>query len=141
MPRSEFKEVIMENLGFKVIALLITLVLWLTILGRREVIYTRTFILDIVLPNQMMLVGQSSENVELKISGSRNLIRRYVESLDSDQLKLIVGQAHEGLMDLEINPKNFDLPSQIRVQSIKPSHVRIEVMSSENFKKLNKKNN
>ena len=138
MPQIQLNNLWSENFGFKIIALLITIVLWLTMLGRREVLYSKEFTFDVDLPQHLVLVGQTSESVELKLSGARSSVKKYIESLPSDQLRIELPDAHEGLLEFEVRPERFNLPSGLRIQSIKPSRVRLEVMTVENFKKLNK---
>ena len=116
---------IFENGSYKLVALFISLILWLTILGRREFVVGKEIEVDFSVAENLVVAGQSSDRIRLKISGPQPLLKKYKESSQSLQLSLADKPA--GLYEIEMNAAKLDIPAGIRVLSVKPSQIRVEI--------------
>lgn len=121
---------IFENGSYKLVALFISLILWLTILGRREFVVGKEIEVDFTVAENFTVAGQSSDRIRLKISGPQPLLKKYKESSQSLVLSLVDKPA--GLHEIEMNAAKLDIPAGIRVLSVKPSQIRVEITSPNN---------
>ncbi len=116
---------IFENGSYKLVALFISLILWLTILGRREFVVGKEIEVDFSVAENLVVAGQSSDRIRLKISGPQPLLKKYKES--SQSLVLSLADKSPGLHEIEMNTAKLDIPAGIRVLSVKPSQIRVEI--------------
>ena len=121
---------IFENGSYKLVALFISLILWLTILGRREFVVGKEIEVDFSVAENLVVAGQSSDRIRLKISGPQPLLKNYKESSQSLQLSLV--DKPPGLHEIEMNAAKLDIPAGIRVLSVKPSQIRVEITAPQN---------
>ncbi len=126
---SHLRHGIFENGSYKLVALFISLILWLTILGRREFVVSKEIEVDFSVASEFIVSGQSSDRIRIKISGPQPLLKKYKESNQSLQLSLIDKPA--GLYEVEMNAAKLDIPPGIRVLSIKPSQIRVDITASQ----------
>ena len=71
------KDGLFENGSYKLVALFISLILWLTILGRREFVVNKEIDVDFTVAENLLIAGQSSDKVRVKISGPQPLLKKY----------------------------------------------------------------
>ncbi len=121
---------IFENGSYKLVALFISLILWLTILGRREFVVGKEIEVDFTVAENFIVTGQSSDRIRLKISGPQPLLKKYKESSQSLQLSLV--DKPPGLHEIEMSATKLDIPAGIRVLSVKPSQIRVEISAPKN---------
>jgi hypothetical protein len=78
-------------------------------------------------PDQYSLVNQSVKEVQIKLEGPRNRLLQY-SSLREDQ-PIVFNLEHpiEGAFDLPILFDQLDVPSGIKLLSIKPNYLRVEL--------------
>jgi len=118
-----------ENAGFKLVALGVTLTLWMTILGRRAVVHVRDSEVQIVVPAAYRVVRQSDRTVQVRVSGSRISLRKFLglpSILEVEADKVQVGKRY-----VTIPAESIELPFGVRLVSIQPSRIQIEVTRAE----------
>lgn len=114
-----------ENLSYKVVALFVALILWITILGRRDFVGTKEYDIQFETNQNVSIVSQSADKIRLKISGSQPLIKKFKEKISL--LKLDVTDYSSGQFEIDLTANQFNVPQGIRIVSIKPNSVRIEL--------------
>ncbi|MFZ4403628.1 MAG: CdaR family protein [Pseudobdellovibrionaceae bacterium] len=134
MVQRHWSSVITDHLGYKVVALLIAVILWLTILGRRDFVLTRGVDLDFVAAQGYVIKAQAVDRVKVKVSGPRTALKKYLESGFSQSLTIDISQLKEGFSDVEIPLQKIDVPLGVKVLSLKPSVVRLEIVKIHNEK-------
>lgn len=122
-----FRQLFFEQTSYKVVALFIALILWFTILGRRDFVLSKTIEVE-VLPGQgQMLVTQSAERVKVKVSGPRNALKRFMDSGLSQMVTVDASNKPDGEYELEIPMGKIDVPFGVRVLQVRPSTVKVQL--------------
>jgi len=124
--KTAWRQVIFENLSYKIVALLISLILWMTILGRRDFEVTRNVELDIVPPVGMVVASQTAERVKVKVAGPRTALRRFLEG-GGPILSLDLSHNEVGTYSVTIPTQKLDLPFGVKVISIKPADIEVRL--------------
>ncbi len=114
-----------ENGSYKLVALFISLILWLTILGRREFVVIKDIEVEFSVAQKMVIAGQSTDKVRVKISGAQPLLKRYKETAQIIQINL--SDRPVGQYEIEIPPSRIEAPNGIKILSVKPSQIRVEI--------------
>lgn len=122
-----WKQVIFDNFSYKLVALFISLILWMTILGRRDFQVTKNVELDIVPSSGMIVESQSVDRVKVKVAGPRTALRKFLDMTSSPILSLEVGDNVSGLYTVAIPTQKLDLPFGVKVISIKPAEVQVRL--------------
>ena len=121
------KSLFFDNIAYKTVSLFVALVLWLAILGRRDFISTKEVELLFTPAKGRMVLSQSADRIKVKISGSQALIKKNRERFQS--IMIDVSPMVDGTHEIDISNQNFDLPAGIRVLSVRPNVVKIEISS------------
>ncbi len=123
----KLKTVFTENLSYKLVSLIIALILWLTILGRRDFTLSKMIDVEVVVSSQQVLLSQSAEAVKVRLSGPRTALKKFMDSGMSQMIAIDVSKRGEGEFDLEIPTNKIDVPFGVRVDSVKPRSLQIKL--------------
>lgn len=110
------------NLGYKVIAIAVAFLLWGVAHSSSSV--ERGFDVPMVLrgiPDELVIVDQSSDQVNIRIQGSRAAIRN-ISSGDLEYPVEVSG-AKPGVLTVEVDPTPIELPRGARIVSRSPARV------------------
>ncbi len=118
-----------QNLAYKGVSLVIALILWATILGRRDFVITKDVEVEVSVAAHMQVLKISSERVRLKVSGSRNNLRRFIENGASQVVVVDATGKDPGAYDLQIPTYRLDLPFGVKLLSVKPEKIQVEIVS------------
>ncbi len=108
-----------ENTSYKIVALLITLILWVIILGSKEASIVKMITTDYLLPHDMMIVNNAPHQVAFRVSGPRLSLKRFAEV--SEPLTIDLSSAPEGVSTIRIHPDSINVPPGLRVTSVSPT--------------------
>lgn len=122
-----FKNFLLDNFAYKTVSLFVALVLWLAILGRRDFVSTKEVELLFTPAKGHMVMSQSADKIKVKISGSQSIIKKNRERFQS--IMIDVSGMSDGNHEVDISNQNFDLPAGIRILSVRPNVVHIEISS------------
>ncbi len=122
-----WKQIVVENFSYKLVALFISLILWVTILGRRDFQVTRNIELDLVPPPGIVLQSQSVNSVKVKVAGPRTALRRFLEGGNAPILTLDLGEYGPGTHRVQIPTQRLDLPFGVKVISVRPSEIEVKL--------------
>lgn len=125
--RKSMESFFSHNLSFKVVALLIALILWLTILGRRDLVISKDMEIEFQVSAQTQVVSASADKVRLKLSGSRNSLRRFVENGASQLVVVDLSQKGPGVHQVTIPSSKLDLPFGVRLLGLKPETLQVQI--------------
>lgn len=120
------RELFTENLSYKIVALLIAVILWVTILGRRDFVYTKNVDVEVKPQAGLVVATQTTDRVKVRVSGPRSALKKFMEN--PSLLILDLQDRGEGVHDIEIPSSRLDIPLGVRVLSIRPNVVRAEVV-------------
>ena len=115
---------IFGNLGYKLLAVVIAVFLWVVARGSSSV--ERGFDIPVVLqgvPDDLVVVDQGADVVNVRLLGTRSALRNF----DPERLEypLEISEAKPGQADFEVDLSRFDLPRGARVVSRSPSRIEL----------------
>ena len=119
-----------QDFSYKIVALLITLLIWLLVLGRGH--ETEDVNLKIEYTNiakDLSVTESSYDVIKVKVKGPPKLIRKFI--LANSSIKLNQSIKEEGVRRLRVYSKNLALPYGLRVLSINPREIRVSVKRKE----------
>lgn len=129
----KIKTDILDNFSYKIVALFIALILWLSILNKRDFIVTKDLDVDFVTSENLVVAGQSSAQLKVKVSGPQPILKKYRES--SQVLAFDMSDKQEGFYDVDMNASKIEVPKGIRVIGIKPNTIRVEIIQKNKERK------
>ena len=125
-----FKNGLFENGSYKLVALFIALILWLTILGRREFVVNKEIDVEFTVAADLMVLEQSSDKIRIKISGPQPLLKKYKDSNQSIVVNLL--DKASGIYEIDMTASRVEAPPGIKILSLKPSQIRVEITPKKN---------
>lgn len=126
--KRKWKDVVTENFSYKVVALFISLILWLTILGRRDFSLTKSLEVELMSGMNQTVVSQSVETIKVKVAGPRTALKKFMDSGLSQLITIDVSQKGSGDIEVEVPIKMIDVPFGVKVISVRPSVIRAKVI-------------
>jgi YbbR domain-containing protein len=116
---------ISENASYKVVALLITLILWVIILGSKEAAIVKMIPTNYILPRDMVITNSVPGEVAFRLTGPRLPLKRFSENVEP--LAMDLSSALEGSTTIRIHPDSVDVPPGIRVISVTPATITAKI--------------
>lgn len=117
-----------ENFSYKVVALFISLILWLTILGRRDFVLSKNVDLDLITAPGTQVVAQTTDHIKVKVSGPRSALKKFMESSLSQNINLDISQKGEGVVYVDIPLNKIEVPLGVKILGIRPNQIQVEVV-------------
>jgi YbbR domain-containing protein len=121
-----------DNLSFKVVAFVVSTVLWLTMQGRRDVVLSRDLDLQVLLGPQMVITNSIPQLVKVEVSGPRIALKRFAERKEPYTVDL--GLAKRGKQVVRLSRDGLNLPLGAKVLSIQPQEFVVVVDELEKIK-------
>lgn len=118
-----------ENFSYKIVSLFIALILWVTILGRRDFTYVKTIDLEFKVASGYSIVAKPEE-VRLRVSGTRMALKKFIEMTGDDPLTIDLTDRRAGRVEMDVPLSQLDIPSGLRILSVRPALIRAEIFSS-----------
>ena len=117
-----------ENFSYKVVALFISLILWLTILGRRDFVLSKNIEIDLITAPGQTVVAQTADQIKVKVSGPRTALKKFIDGAFSQSIAVDLTGRGEGVLDVEIPLNKIEVPMGVKILSVRPSVIRAEVI-------------
>lgn len=127
---NRFVSMITENGSYKLVALFVTLILWVTILGRGDIVMTREIGLEFLLPNNMVLAEQRDIRVSVEVAGPRMALRKFTQN--PGLIIVDLSRSKAGKNRAVISAKNVEVPFGVRVRAVKPEWVDVKLVPIQN---------
>lgn len=124
--RKQLKSIFTENLSYKIVSLFVALILWLSIIGRRDFVATKEVEVSFLTIDSLYVSGQSSDKVKVKISGAQPLMKKYKEKIENIVIDTEITRS--GTYEFDITSGMLNVPKGIRVLNVKPNSIRVEVV-------------
>jgi hypothetical protein len=122
-----WKSLVLENFSYKIVALFISLILWVTILGRRDFQVTKNIELDLSAAPGVVLEAQSVEHIKVRVAGPRTALRKFLEAGATQVLSVDVSGFKPGVYRVTIPTQKLDMPFGVKILSVKPSEVEVRL--------------
>lgn len=134
---TSWKDFVLENGSYKLVSLFVTLILWVTILGRRDFMLTKDMDVEFLLPpNSVMQTQRGERKVSVKVSGPRTALKKFAQSPGSVTFDLTKSEVltKNTKVQAVIQMKNIEVPFGVKVVAIEPE--ALDVVLSPLEKKL-----
>lgn len=126
--KAEWKSWVVENGSYKLVALFVTLILWVTILGRRDFVLSKEVDLEFLLPKNLVISQQINRKVSVKVSGPRTALKKFGQNPGAITIDL--AQSKQGTNKAVITPKNVEVPFGVKVISVTPDVIQVTLVPS-----------
>lgn len=127
----KWKSYIFDNGSYKLVALFVTLILWVTILGRRDFVTSKDMDIEFLLPRTIAIAESNRpRRVNVKVSGPRVALKRFKENPGSITIDL-GRQAEPGPVKAVITPRNVEVPFGVKVISVTPDVINIRLIRAQ----------
>lgn len=124
---AEWKSWIFDNGSYKLVALFVTLILWVTILGRRDFVLSKDMDVEFLLPRAITIAESNVERrVMVKVSGPRMALKKFAANPGTITIDLMKSQI--GPARAVITPKNVEVPFGVKVISVSPDLIRLTLI-------------
>lgn len=121
------KKQLTENLSYKIVSLSIALILWVSLLNRRDFELKETVKLDVVTSSAFKVVEVKPAEFEVQLSGQRKAIFKLRNSLKIQDLVVDISRRGDGEFEVLIPFEDLKLPTGIRITSVKPDSISVKV--------------
>ena len=128
--KKRWNSLITENFNYKLVALFISLILWLTILGRRDFVFSKTIEVDLVTAPGRTVIAQTADQIKVKVSGPRTALKKFMDSGFSQSMAIDISNRGEGVMEVEIPLNKIEIPMGVKILGVRPSMIRAEVVKN-----------
>lgn len=132
-PKDTVWESLLDNGTYKLVALFISLILWVTILGRRDFVYSKNIDIEVQTAPQLAVIEQSHASVRVRVTGPRASLKKFMDAHSNQAILVDVSSLGEGKIEIPISEKKLDLPLGVRVVSLKPQKIDVTVVSRKVF--------
>lgn len=124
----DWKNWILENGSYKLVALFVTLILWVTILGRRDFVLSKEMDIEFLLPRAVTIAPgpgrkEVDRRVTVKVSGPRMALKRFAQYPGTITVDL--GKSQIGAVQALITPRSVEVPFGVKVISVSPNVVSV----------------
>lgn len=126
--KRRFSNVFTENFSYKVVALFISLILWLTILGRRDFVLSKNIDVELLTAPGTQIVAQTTDHIKVKVSGPRASLKKFLESAVAQGITLDISQRGEGVVNVDIPLSKIEVPLGVRILGVRPNQIQAEVV-------------
>jgi len=123
-----WKEYLLENGSYKLVALFVTLILWVTILGRRDFVLNRELDVEFLVPRTIAVSGTgANQRVSVKVSGPRMALKKFAQNPGSVTIDL--GRHSEpGPVRAVVSPRMIEVPFGVKVISVTPEEINVTLV-------------
>ncbi len=121
-----------HNLSFKLVALGVSLVLWMSMIGRKDSTLTKDYQLQVLLPGQTELTHPIPDFVRVEIAGPRISLKKLGQTVSVYTVDLT--SAGVGRKLVKLNSEGVNLPLGSRVVSVDPKEFVAVVQNISNEK-------
>lgn len=120
--------IVFENFGFKVVALFISLILWLTILGRRDFVLNKDIPINLQVASGAKIVAQTADHIKVKVSGPRSALKKFLDSTSTQSMDIDMTQRGEGIIYVDVPMSKIEVPLGVRIIGVRPHQIQVEVV-------------
>ena len=119
------KRYVLDNMSYKFVALGVALVLWFSLLGRRDSTLLKDYQLEVLLAPEMELAIPTPEFVRVEVMGPRVALKKLGQLPGVFTVDLT--SASPGRKKVRLSPEGVALPLGARVLTIEPKEFVTEI--------------
>lgn len=114
------------NAGTKIISVIIAMVLWVVVLGSRNVEVTKEVPLEIITPADLVPANEVPEKIAFRLAGPKAFLRAILDRRE-DPIRVNLAGAKPGLVTYRFFSDNIRVPIGVKVLSINPTAIVIKL--------------
>lgn len=126
---AKLKESISDNFSYKLVALIIALILWMSLLNKRDFITTKEFDVDILTSETMVVLGQTTDKLRVKVSGPQPLLKKFKES--PQIIAFDLSDKSAGFYDLDVSNSKIEVPKGLKILAVRPNTIHVEIIEKQ----------
>lgn len=119
-----------DNMSYKFVALGVALILWMSMLGRKDSTLMKDFELQVLLPASVEVQSPIPQLVKVEITGPRVALKKINQMAPLFTVDLT--SARLGRQVVQLNKEGLNLPIGSRVVSIEPGEFTIILRETKN---------
>ena len=123
-----FKEQIFSNAAYKLIAFLVTLVLWLSFVGRKETV-SRSIDVQYLVSQEHVITNNIQSQVRVKVEGPRIALAKF--SQKEAVFKVRMKDFKLGWNKINLKQSGLELPVGVKFVSVTPKVIRARIQKIE----------
>ncbi len=112
-----------DNMSYKFVALGVAMVLWMSMLGRKDSTLMKEFELQVLLPPKVELQTQIPQIVKVEVGGPRVALKKINQM--NPVFTIDLTSARPGRQVVELSKDGLNLPIGARVMSIEPREFTV----------------
>jgi YbbR domain-containing protein len=112
-----------DNLSYKFVALGVALILWMSMLGRKDSSVVKEFELQVLLGPNVEMQSSVPEVVRVEVTGPRVALKKLNQM--SPLFTVDLSNAHPGRQIVQLNGDGLNLPIGARVLGIEPNQFAV----------------
>jgi YbbR domain-containing protein len=116
-----------DEFSYKIVAFFIAMILWLTILGRRDLVLTKDVTLEFISPPYYSLVRKPRKTIEVKVSGPRTALQKFSRNIEDTSVTFDLNKYKPGRVRIPISKDLFEIPLGVKLISVSPDHLNIVI--------------
>lgn len=123
------KKSLTENLGVKLVALVVALFIWFNASGQKEVVWVKAIPVALEnVPESLVVTGNVPDEVEVSITGTKRQLM--LMSFKRMRLRVDLAEHEQGRQRVSLTPRQIDLPSGIdrrNVRIVEPTTLNLRL--------------
>lgn len=123
---SKIKIFLLDNLSYKLVALFVTLILWITIMSRRDFEMTLDIPIETLTSRNVVVHTPRVQKATIRIEGSRSALRHF-QKRDKPLLLDLTGRG-AGRMVKRVTPDMVSTVDGVRVLQVEPELLEINLL-------------
>lgn len=124
--KESFKEWIIDNGSYKLVALFITLILWVSVLGRKETTTWKDVSLQFLTTSDKIITNVSTRAVRFEVAGSKRALRKFITD-KMEPLVVDLNGRNAGRILITVPDDSLKLPFGVKVLSVTPPTVVVDI--------------
>jgi len=122
----QIREAFTANIGTKLVSLVVAIVLWVVVLGSRNVEVSKEVPLEVLTPPELVVANEMPERLTFRLSGPKAFLRSVLDRREEPIRVNLIGNK-PGLVTYRFFSDHIRLPIGVRVLSVNPSSVLIKL--------------
>ncbi len=119
------KKALLDNLSYKIVALAVAIILWISMIGRKDSTLVKEFELQVLLGPNIELESPIPQLVKVELIGPRVALKKINQM--SPVFTVDLTGARVGRQVIEMSRNGLNLPIGARVQSIEPHDFTVNL--------------
>lgn len=115
-----------NNLGTKIVSIVIAIVLWIVVLGSRTVEVTKEIPLEIATSPDLVVANEVPEKIAFRLGGPKAFLRAILDRPE-DPIRVSLVGAKAGLVTYRFFADNIRLPIGVRVLQVNPTSISVKL--------------